>query len=277
MAETMSVGVSRAPASGSGAVLRAVALPVEHGGWGLLAEPLLLGLLAAPSVAGAALGVAALFGFLWRHPMRIVLGDRRRGVRYPRTRAAAGVAATYALIALGAGVVGLRLSATPLYGLLLAAAPLAAVYLAFDLRMRSRELVAELAGAFALSSGGALVAAAAGWSMPRTLGVWLLLAGRQAASILEIRCRLRRQRGVPTSDRPALFAHGGACVFAAMAAAAGSIPVLALSVPLTLLARGLWNLRDGAAAQRPQQVGWSEVRAGALATFAWAIVYRSAS
>jgi hypothetical protein len=33
--------------------LKSVALPVEHGGWGMLGEPLLLALLVAPSWAGA--------------------------------------------------------------------------------------------------------------------------------------------------------------------------------------------------------------------------------
>ena len=38
---------------------RVVALPDEHGGWGLTAEPVLLGLLVAPSWAGLAIGAAA--------------------------------------------------------------------------------------------------------------------------------------------------------------------------------------------------------------------------
>ena len=41
--------------------LRAVAVPSEHGGWGLTAEPVLLGLIVAPSAAGACLGAAACF------------------------------------------------------------------------------------------------------------------------------------------------------------------------------------------------------------------------
>src|SRR5665213_893101 len=40
--------------------LRAVAMPTEHGGWGLTAEPVLLGLIVAPSIAGGAIGAAAI-------------------------------------------------------------------------------------------------------------------------------------------------------------------------------------------------------------------------
>ena len=45
-------------------MLRSVALPTEHGGWGLTLEPVLLGLLVAPSVAGLAIGGAAFLVFV---------------------------------------------------------------------------------------------------------------------------------------------------------------------------------------------------------------------
>jgi hypothetical protein len=79
---------------------KAVALPTEHGGWGLLGEPVVLGLVLAPSASGACLGLAALAGFLSRHPLRLVFMDRRRGVRYPRTALAERFFAGYALAAL---------------------------------------------------------------------------------------------------------------------------------------------------------------------------------
>jgi YwiC-like protein len=60
------------------AAWRAMAIPDEHGGWGLTAEPVLLGLLVAPSWAGAALAVAAFVAFLVRTPLKVVLVDRWR-------------------------------------------------------------------------------------------------------------------------------------------------------------------------------------------------------
>src|SRR3989304_8628992 len=60
--------------------MRLVALPAEHGGWGLLMEPIALGLAVAPTAAGAVLGPAALGGVLARHPPKIALADRRRSV-----------------------------------------------------------------------------------------------------------------------------------------------------------------------------------------------------
>lgn len=40
--------------------LRSVAIPAEHGGWGLTLEPGILGVLVAPDLAGVLLGLAAL-------------------------------------------------------------------------------------------------------------------------------------------------------------------------------------------------------------------------
>ncbi|MFN8095814.1 MAG: YwiC-like family protein [Vicinamibacteria bacterium] len=62
---------------------RPSSLPAEHGGWGLLAEPIVLGLVLAPSAGGSCLALAALAAFLARHPLRLVLMDRRKGARYP--------------------------------------------------------------------------------------------------------------------------------------------------------------------------------------------------
>ncbi|HDL49896.1 MAG TPA: prenyltransferase, partial [Actinobacteria bacterium] len=40
--------------------LRSVAMPTEHGGWGFTLEPIILGLLVAPSPAGWEIAAAAL-------------------------------------------------------------------------------------------------------------------------------------------------------------------------------------------------------------------------
>ena len=54
------------------------AMPSEHGGWGLTLEPVLLGLLIAPSWGGLSLGLAAFAAFLVRTPLKLVVIDRRR-------------------------------------------------------------------------------------------------------------------------------------------------------------------------------------------------------
>jgi hypothetical protein len=63
--------------------VRSLVLPTEHGGWGFLFEPILLGLLVAFSWAGVALSAAAICVFLVQQPLKIALRDRLRGKHYP--------------------------------------------------------------------------------------------------------------------------------------------------------------------------------------------------
>ena len=60
-------------------LLRTVAVPDEHGGWGLTLVPVLLGLLVAPSGAGVALAATAFLAFLVRTPLRLVLVTAKPG------------------------------------------------------------------------------------------------------------------------------------------------------------------------------------------------------
>jgi hypothetical protein len=256
---------------------RALALPSEHGGWGLLAEPLLLGLAIAPSAGGAAVAVAALSAFLLRHPARLAAADARRRAWYPRTGAALALAGAYGAAALVGGVFALTWAKGPLDVWLVVAAPLAALYLFYDVRGRGREAPAELAAAAALSAGGPAVALAAGWTLLPAFGLWLLLAGRGLGSVLDVRCRLRRQRGIAAPAAPVGLTQALAVVASSTAAWFHALPAAAALVPAVLWLRSMWNLRKGAPPIRPQDVGWSEMRAGALATLVWVLVYRLAS
>ena len=74
---------------------RPLLLPVEHGGWGLLLEPVVIALVAVPSAAGGLLSLAALGLFLARQPLKVAVDDLQRGRSVPRTKAAWMVAAAY--------------------------------------------------------------------------------------------------------------------------------------------------------------------------------------
>src|SRR4051794_26497589 len=104
--------------------LQRVLIPSEHGGWGFLFEPILLGLLVAPSWVGLALALAAVSAFLVRHPLKLALADRRRGKRYPRTVVAEKLALGLGILA--ALLLTAALLASPaLWPLLLLGVPLA--------------------------------------------------------------------------------------------------------------------------------------------------------
>lgn len=224
--------------------LRAVALPSEHGGWGLTLEPGLLGLLVAPSAAGAGLALAAVVAFLARTPLKLALVDQRRGRDLPRTALARRVA-TVELLAL-AGLLGVAVvtARAPFWWPVAVAGPLVAVESWFDVRSRSRRLVPELAGAIGVCSVAAMIALADGERARLAVGLWAVLTARVVTSIPHVRDQIARLHGRTVSATSGLVADGGALVVAAAAVAlddrlgAGAAAVLALVVVQRLTARG---------------------------------------
>lgn len=215
---------------------RAVAVPSEHGGWGLTAEPALLGLLVAPSVAGALLAVAALVAFVLRTPLEVVLVDRRRRRRLTRTGLATRfVLAEGVLLAVLVVVAALLAGDGRFWVPLALAVPVVAVELAYDVRSRRRRLVPELAGAFAVAAVAPAVALAGGADGVLAAGLWAVLAARTATSIPYVRDQVARLHG--RSGPPGAVALGDAAAVVLAAAAvfldrvllAGAVAVVALA------------------------------------------------
>ena len=178
-------------------VLRSVAVPAEHGGWGLTLEPVLLGLIVAPSGAGLCLGLAAFVGFVARTPLKIALVDASRHRHLERTTVARRLAAAELLV-LVALVAGAALLANgPFWAPALVAVPLIALELWFDMRSRSRRLVPELAGAVGISSVVAMIVLADDGDPRLAAGLWLILAARSVTSIPFVRDQIARLH-----DRP---------------------------------------------------------------------------
>jgi hypothetical protein len=182
--------------------LKAVALPTEHGGWGLTAEPALLGLVVAPSVAGGALAFAALVAFTARTPLKVALVDRWRGRRLPRTRLAERVAAAELAVLVALVAVAFATADGAFWVPLVVAAPLVTVELWFDMRSRGRRLVPELAGSVGIAAVAAAIVLAAGDAAARggvrlAIGVWLVVAARAVASLPFVRLQLARAKGRP--------------------------------------------------------------------------------
>lgn len=187
--------------------LRLVALPVEHGGWGMLGAPILLGLWLAPSPAGFWLSLAALGAFLSRQPLKLVVSDYQRGKRYPRTVWAERFLLGYGALALIACMVAFWHATAPFWQPIVLAIPFAIGQLYYDLRKQSRELIAELCGAVAISALASAILMVADWPLLSALVVWLLLAMQAAAAIVYVRIRLRLARNQPVQRAPAFLSH----------------------------------------------------------------------
>jgi hypothetical protein len=183
-------------------ILRSVAVPTEHGGWGLTLEPVLLGLIVASSGAGALLGLAAFIGFVARTPLKVVLVDVSRDRRLHRTNVAAQLLTAELLVLVVLVLGATRLADAPFWAPLVVAAPLVLLELWFDMRSRSRRLLPELAGSIGIASTVAMIVLADGGSARLAVGLWVVLAARSITSIPFVRAQvglLHGHTGDPTT------------------------------------------------------------------------------
>ena len=216
----MTATAARTTAPATRAPWKAVALPTEHGGWGLTFEPCLLGLLVAPSLAGAAVALATFLAFLVRTPLKLALVDRRRGRRLERTRLATRIATVEALALVALAALATVQAGPAIWLPVVAAVPLVAVEGWYEVRSKGRRLVPELAGAVGVSAAAATIALAGGASGALAVGLWLVLAGRCATSIPQVRAQV-------------LALHGRATP--AAATVVGDLAAVALGVTAMLL------------------------------------------
>ena len=221
MTDTASAAaVSPSPARVGRSALRSIAVPTEHGGWGLTAEPVVLGLAVAPSIAGLCLGSAAIIAFLARTPLRIVLVDRHRNRDLDRTGLARRVLLVEVAVIV-ALVAGAAVTATATFWWPAAiAAPLVATELWFDARSRSRRLVPELAGTYGICSVAAMILLATGHPPAEAIAAWLILAGRATTAIPHVRAQIARLHRRSWSSRELIVAD-----FAAIAVAIAAVAI----------------------------------------------------
>ena len=215
---------------------RTVAVPSEHGGWGLTFEPVLLGLIVAPSWAGVVIGAAAMLAFMARTPAKVVLVDSWRHRRLPRTRVAALVAAAeIAVLVVLLGVAAATASG-PFWIPLIAAVPLIAVELWFDMRSRSRRLVPELAGTVGIGGVAAAIVLAADGGAVLAAGAWLVIVARAVASLPFVRFQLRRVKHQPHRRWAQDLAQAAGSVLALVGVAVGWLPRVASAAVIALAA-----------------------------------------
>jgi hypothetical protein len=253
----------------TGVRLKTIALPTEHGGWGLSLEPILLGLLIAPTPSGAFLAVATMGAFLARHPFKIVAGDRRRGRRFPRTPVAERFVLLYGAIAAAGLFAAIKTAHAYDFLLPLAlAAPLAAIQLAYDALGKSRSLLPELAGATGLASVATAIALAGGWTVAPAYGLWVVLAARVIPTILYVRARLTRLHGQTAKSAPIHLSHAMAAASVALLAWAGVVPALAAVALLLLVGRALYGLSGRDEEATAKRLGLRELGFGAATVLA---------
>ena len=253
--------------------VRSVALPVEHGGWSFLAEPVVLGLLVAPSAAGFAIAVATSAGFLIRHPGRMFWKNRQRLDVSPRFGLAWKIAAGYGLVAAAGlatawALAGIR----PLVPFIIAG-PFFLLFAVYDVRHEARLLLPELLAPAAIAVSAPAIALAAGWTVQAALVLWVLLVLRLIPAVLYVRARLRLEREKPYDALASNTAHGAAVLAGGGLAGVGLAPWLSVVGLGVLLVRANVGLSRYHRPATAKVIGFSEVAYGSLFVLLTAVGY----
>lgn len=220
-----------------------MAVPSEHGGWGLTLEPVLVGLLIAPSSAGVLLGATALMAFLLRTPLKLVVVDVRRGRWLDRSRLALRLAVVEGVVLVILCVGAIAAAGWSWAVPVAISAPLIAVELWFDFKSRGRRLIPELCGATAIAAVSAAIIVADDNGARLAAGTWLILTARVMASIPFVKSQIDRLHHRATQPRFTNVAQAAAVLTAAAAAfidrelAAGAVAVVIVVALQTLSAR----------------------------------------
>jgi hypothetical protein len=220
-----------------------------------------LGLLLAPSIAGFYLALSAIGFFLARHPLTLVVMNRRRSS--PRTALARRFATLYLIIGGASFIAALAFAQHPFVLPLVMAGPFAILQIAHDWTGRRRRLLSELAGVIAIASLATAVTMAAGWPARAGFALWALMIARSIPAVLYVRACLRRQRLPDASPRPMMVAHLSSIGVAVALAGAGVISGWVLLPMVMLLVRAIIGFAR-ARTVRARQLGFSEIAFGAM-------------
>ncbi len=237
---------------------RDIVLPKEHGSWSLAFEPVALGLLVAPSPAGACLAVAVAGGFFARRPLRLLWRETN-----PGRRAAAGQALALCSTVAAAGLVGAIAGAGVAWLPWLTPAVVAGgIFLRFDLRLAGRDEAAEVAGSAAFAWLPAVFVILGGGSPAAAVALAALMLGRAVPAVLAVRAALRGAKTGEWRVRPAVIAAFVAWSAAFSFAYRGLAPWSAVGLLALLVAGTVGLLVTPRPVVRARTLGMAEGIAG---------------
>lgn len=162
-------------------------LPKEHGAYAQLLIPSLTALACWPSIAGVAIAVAGVFGFLLHEPALVATGRRGAGVR-----ARHGKRAFKRLVVLGLAAsfaAGYAVIATPssAWWALIVCGCAAGVVTVVAVAGWERSIVGEICGAAALSATAMAIAVAAGAPAQVAVACWSVWICGFGATVFSVR------------------------------------------------------------------------------------------
>jgi hypothetical protein len=260
----MSASVSAIPVKRPAVNVKTIALPIEHGSWGFVFEPLTAGLLIAFSASAPWIALLVVGAFLTRQPLKVLLNGRQQQRALPQTPVAQKFVLIYGAI-FTLGLLGsLYFVPTNAFSPFLFILPLAAYQIYCDASRKSRQLLPELTGAVAVSSSVAAIALADGWTFPASLALWAIFVARLIPSILYVRNRLLLEKGKPHSMVVPALSHVAALALVGALAFYGLSPWLTAFMFAVLLGRGVIGLSKYRTRIKAMRIGVWEVVYGTL-------------
>lgn len=242
---------------------RTVVMPTEHGSWGFILEPILLGLLLTPGFASLMLSTAFFLAFLLRQPFKLYWKDKRAGRHVPRTDSAMYFIILFSTLMFITGAFSLSTMASPIFLLpLVLALPLIVIQFNYDLQGKSRMLGAELCGVIATGSFAASLVLIQGWPLRMAFSIWVAFALKGITAVLYVRARLRLERNIPVNR---WYAWGTHLIGIVIIGVMSGIHILPLTA---FLAMGILTLRAGIGlsslrkARPPKMIGIQEMTYG---------------
>lgn len=253
--------------------LKGIALPTEHGSWGFLFEPLLAGLLLAPSFASIWISLLIIGAFLTRQPLKVLLSDWFAKRNLPQTAAALNFTLLFGSVFLIGLAGSLYFSKIDSFYPFLFVLPLGFYQIYCDVSKQSRQLLPELTGAIAISSSVAVIAIAGNWNWANSLALWAVFIARLIPSILYVRNRLRLEKGKEFSIVPVAVSHFIAFGVVGILAANELITKLPLIMFFVLLCRSIWGLSPFRKKVKAMKIGVWEVIYGTLTALSVVLGY----
>ena len=244
--------------------LKQIALPTEHGSWGFLFEPLLAGILIAPSIASIWILLMIVGAFLTRQPLKIYLNDLQAKRNLPQTEAAFRFILIFGIISTVGLLGSLYFAKAESFYPFLLILPLGIYQIYCDASKKSRQLLPELTGAVAISSSVAAVTIAGGFSWTTSLALWTVFICRLIPSILYVRNRLKLEKGKSYSSISVAITNFLAFVVVGFLATNGLIPKLPVAMFFILMIRSVWGLSSYRKRVKAMKIGVWEVIYGTL-------------
>lgn len=247
-----------------------IILPTEHGSWSFLFEPIVVGFALAFSASAPWIALMAIGAFFARQPLKTAYLARKN-------KAVSGTATKYVLIfaaLMAVGAIGTAMTSDAwVFYPFAVAAPLAIQQIVLDLSRRSRNLLAELTGAVAISSSIAAIALAGGLGWPAAVALWAVFVCRFIPSILYVRNRLLLEKGKPYERLQPIVSHIISLVVMVALAVVGFSSWLTVGMFAFLAARCVHGLSSYRVKMKAMRIGVWEVIYGTLTVVSLIVGY----